>query len=163
MNLSVSRMVCVALMSSDNLEWERTQLWALTFKLIRKIIGGVDYKVPACKRTHTCTDESVPQLAQCFPLGVYTLLTTVSKQQYLLHIKKTIVTYQKMTLFMYFLRHFSLFLLGITKYCNVYFLLYGRVLTTDMFPSKVFFSVCFRVFETCQKLYWIKFRLFLPL
>ncbi|KAK7906948.1 hypothetical protein WMY93_015560 [Mugilogobius chulae] len=38
------RMVCVALISSDTLEWERTQLWALTFKLIRKIIGGVDYK-----------------------------------------------------------------------------------------------------------------------
>uniref|UniRef100_A0A671RGY3 Mediator of RNA polymerase II transcription subunit 23 n=1 Tax=Sinocyclocheilus anshuiensis TaxID=1608454 RepID=A0A671RGY3_9TELE len=38
------RMVCQALMSSDSLEWERTQLWALTFKLIRKIIGGVDYK-----------------------------------------------------------------------------------------------------------------------
>ncbi|KAG8011212.1 Mediator of RNA polymerase II transcription subunit 23 [Nibea albiflora] len=38
------RMVCVALISSDSLEWERTQLWALTFKLIRKIIGGVDYK-----------------------------------------------------------------------------------------------------------------------
>uniref|UniRef100_A0A3Q1H7L4 Mediator of RNA polymerase II transcription subunit 23 n=1 Tax=Acanthochromis polyacanthus TaxID=80966 RepID=A0A3Q1H7L4_9TELE len=38
------RMVCVALISSDNLEWERTQLWALTFKLIHKIIGGVDYK-----------------------------------------------------------------------------------------------------------------------
>lgn len=39
-------MVCQALISSDSLEWERTQLWALTFKLIRKIIGGVDYKVP---------------------------------------------------------------------------------------------------------------------
>ncbi|KAJ8008996.1 hypothetical protein DPEC_G00084220 [Dallia pectoralis] len=38
------RMVCQALISSDNLEWERTQLWALTFRLIRKIIGGVDYK-----------------------------------------------------------------------------------------------------------------------
>ncbi|MGH0155386.1 UNVERIFIED_CONTAM: hypothetical protein FKN15_066795 [Acipenser sinensis] len=38
------RMVCEALINSDNLEWERTQLWALTFRLIRKIIGGVDYK-----------------------------------------------------------------------------------------------------------------------
>ncbi|KAK0134208.1 Mediator of RNA polymerase II transcription subunit 23 [Merluccius polli] len=38
------RMVCEALISSDSLEWERSQLWALTFKLIRKIIGGVDYK-----------------------------------------------------------------------------------------------------------------------
>uniref|UniRef100_A0A4W6ERB3 Mediator of RNA polymerase II transcription subunit 23 n=2 Tax=Lates calcarifer TaxID=8187 RepID=A0A4W6ERB3_LATCA len=38
------RMVCVALISSESLEWERTQLWALTFRLIRKIIGGVDYK-----------------------------------------------------------------------------------------------------------------------
>lgn len=35
----------MALISSDSLEWERTQLWALTFRLIRKIIGGVDYKV----------------------------------------------------------------------------------------------------------------------
>ncbi|RXM33719.1 RB1-inducible coiled-coil protein 1 [Acipenser ruthenus] len=39
-----ARMVCEALINSDNLEWERTQLWALTFRLIRKIIGGVDYK-----------------------------------------------------------------------------------------------------------------------
>lgn len=38
-------MVCESLINSDTLEWERTQLWALTFKLIRKIIGGVDYKV----------------------------------------------------------------------------------------------------------------------
>ncbi|KAJ3607191.1 hypothetical protein NHX12_026704 [Muraenolepis orangiensis] len=38
------RMVCVALISSDSLEWERSQLWALTFKLIRKVVGGVDYK-----------------------------------------------------------------------------------------------------------------------
>lgn len=40
-----SRMVCESLINSDTLEWERTQLWALTFKLVRKIIGGVDYKV----------------------------------------------------------------------------------------------------------------------
>ncbi|XP_076872671.1 mediator of RNA polymerase II transcription subunit 23 isoform X1 [Brachyhypopomus gauderio] len=38
------RMVCQALIGSEALEWERTQLWALTFRLIRKIIGGVDYK-----------------------------------------------------------------------------------------------------------------------
>uniref|UniRef100_A0A8C5NER4 Mediator of RNA polymerase II transcription subunit 23 n=1 Tax=Gouania willdenowi TaxID=441366 RepID=A0A8C5NER4_GOUWI len=38
------RMVCGALLNSESLEWERTQLWALTFRLIRKIIGGVDYK-----------------------------------------------------------------------------------------------------------------------
>lgn len=38
-------MVCESLINSDTLEWERTQLWALTFKLVRKIIGGVDYKV----------------------------------------------------------------------------------------------------------------------
>ncbi|XP_036942158.1 mediator of RNA polymerase II transcription subunit 23 isoform X1 [Acanthopagrus latus] len=43
-SLLTPRMVCVALISSDSLEWERTQLWALTFRLIRKIIGGVDYK-----------------------------------------------------------------------------------------------------------------------
>ncbi|XP_068198883.1 mediator of RNA polymerase II transcription subunit 23 isoform X3 [Antennarius striatus] len=43
-SLLLPRMVCVALISSDSLEWERTQLWALTFNLIRKIIGGVDYK-----------------------------------------------------------------------------------------------------------------------
>lgn len=39
------RIVCGALIGSESLEWERTQLWALTFRLIRKIIGGVDYKV----------------------------------------------------------------------------------------------------------------------
>ena len=49
-------MVCVALISSDSLEWERTQLWALTFKLIRKIIGGVDYKV---SHQHTSTAQSL--------------------------------------------------------------------------------------------------------
>lgn len=163
MNLSVSRMVCVALMSSDNLEWERTQLWALTFKLIRKIIGGVDYKVPACKRTHTCTDECSSASSMLSSWGLHIINYSFQTAISVAYKKKTIVTNQKMTLFMYFLRHFSLFLLGITKYCNVYFLLYGRVLPTDMFPSKVFFSVCFRVFETCQKLYWIKFRLFLPL
>lgn len=37
-------MVCQALINSESLEWERTQLWALTFRLFRKIIGGVDYK-----------------------------------------------------------------------------------------------------------------------
>lgn len=42
---SSARMVCESLINSDTLEWERTQLWALTFKLVRKIIGGVDYKV----------------------------------------------------------------------------------------------------------------------
>ena len=49
-----SRMVCESLINSDTLEWERTQLWALTFKLVRKIIGGVDYKVffPNYKNTH---------------------------------------------------------------------------------------------------------------
>lgn len=45
MSLFTFRMVCVALISSDSLEWEKTQLWALLFKVIRKIIGGVDYKV----------------------------------------------------------------------------------------------------------------------
>lgn len=60
-NLRVFRMVCVALISSDSLEWERTQLWALTFKLIRKIIGGVDYKVSDTKlpaRRHIWIDSS---------------------------------------------------------------------------------------------------------
>uniref|UniRef100_A0A4W3IBS6 Mediator of RNA polymerase II transcription subunit 23 n=1 Tax=Callorhinchus milii TaxID=7868 RepID=A0A4W3IBS6_CALMI len=38
------RLVCETLINSESLEWERMQLWALTFKLIRKIIGGVDYK-----------------------------------------------------------------------------------------------------------------------
>ncbi|TSO15222.1 Mediator of RNA polymerase II transcription subunit 23 [Bagarius yarrelli] len=33
-----------ALIGSETLEWERTQLWCLTFRFIRKIIGGVDYK-----------------------------------------------------------------------------------------------------------------------
>lgn len=52
MSLFTFRMVCVALISSDSLEWEKTQLWALLFKLIRKIIGGVDYKV---SNPNTCT------------------------------------------------------------------------------------------------------------
>lgn len=39
------RMVCESLINTHTLEWERTQLWALTFKLVRNIIGGVDYKV----------------------------------------------------------------------------------------------------------------------
>ncbi|KAI1240951.1 hypothetical protein IHE44_0009403 [Lamprotornis superbus] len=43
-SVSSGLMVCESLINSDTLEWERTQLWALTFKLIRKIIGGVDYK-----------------------------------------------------------------------------------------------------------------------
>ncbi|KAM9316931.1 mediator of RNA polymerase II transcription subunit 23 isoform 5-T5 [Gastrophryne carolinensis] len=38
------KMVCEALVNSDALEWEKTQLWVLTFKLVLKIIGGVDYK-----------------------------------------------------------------------------------------------------------------------
>ncbi|XP_043923834.1 mediator of RNA polymerase II transcription subunit 23-like [Protopterus annectens] len=38
------KLVCESLVNSDSLEWERTQLWALTFRLVRKIIGGVDYK-----------------------------------------------------------------------------------------------------------------------
>lgn len=45
-----SRMVCESLLNSDNLEWERTQLWSLTYKLVQKIIGGVDYKVMALKK-----------------------------------------------------------------------------------------------------------------
>ncbi len=51
------RMVCQALVGSDSLEWERTQLWALTFKLIRKIIGGVDYKVK--NKLKACVCQSV--------------------------------------------------------------------------------------------------------
>ncbi|XP_048106556.1 mediator of RNA polymerase II transcription subunit 23 [Alosa alosa] len=43
-SLLTPRMVCQALINSESLEWERTQLWALTFRLFRKIIGGVDYK-----------------------------------------------------------------------------------------------------------------------
>lgn len=56
-------MVCAALISSDSLEWERTQLWALTFKLIRKIIGGVDYKV----LQHTAQDEYVHHMLYTLP------------------------------------------------------------------------------------------------
>ncbi|XP_013908380.1 PREDICTED: mediator of RNA polymerase II transcription subunit 23-like [Thamnophis sirtalis] len=44
------RMVCESLLNSDNLEWERTQLWSLTFKLVQKIIGGVDYKAAQVKQ-----------------------------------------------------------------------------------------------------------------
>lgn len=64
-SLFYCRMVCAALISSDSLEWERTQLWALTFKLIRKIIGGVDYKV--LQHKSTARAESVHySLATCF-------------------------------------------------------------------------------------------------
>lgn len=50
-------MVCEALVNSDALEWEKTQLWVLTFKLVLKIIGGVDYKV--CVRIPLIIDLSV--------------------------------------------------------------------------------------------------------
>uniref|UniRef100_A0A0E9PZ57 Uncharacterized protein n=1 Tax=Anguilla anguilla TaxID=7936 RepID=A0A0E9PZ57_ANGAN len=60
-------MVCEALISSDSVEWERRQLWALTFQLIRKIIGGVDYKVSQAVRLvrkigqpgHKCKRQAV--------------------------------------------------------------------------------------------------------
>lgn len=54
----VCRMVCQALINSEMLEWERTQLWALTFKLFRKIIGGVDYKVWRKLHLHRGTSDS---------------------------------------------------------------------------------------------------------
>ncbi|XP_061424919.1 LOW QUALITY PROTEIN: mediator of RNA polymerase II transcription subunit 23 [Lethenteron reissneri] len=38
------RLVCETLINSEHLEYEKAQLWSLTFKLVRKIIGGVDYK-----------------------------------------------------------------------------------------------------------------------
>jgi len=33
------------LLSSDKLSYQNSELWSLTLKLIRRIIGGVDYKV----------------------------------------------------------------------------------------------------------------------
>lgn len=38
------RLVCEFLINFDIFEWERIQFWVLIFKLVWKIIGGVDYK-----------------------------------------------------------------------------------------------------------------------
>ncbi len=38
-------MICEALLLSDKLTWKSSDLWCQTFALIRRIIGGVDYKV----------------------------------------------------------------------------------------------------------------------
>lgn len=61
------RIVCGALIGSESLEWERTQLWALTFKLIRKIIGGVDYKV-FLSEAHTSGIHCLTTLTFCISL-----------------------------------------------------------------------------------------------
>ena len=39
------RMICEALLLSDKLTWKLSEFWCQTFALIRRIIGGVDYKV----------------------------------------------------------------------------------------------------------------------
>ena len=39
-----ARQVCDALLSSEHLKPERSDFWLATFKLVRLIIGGVDYK-----------------------------------------------------------------------------------------------------------------------
>ena len=38
-------MICEALLLSDKLTWKLSEFWCQTFALIRRIIGGVDYKV----------------------------------------------------------------------------------------------------------------------
>uniref|UniRef100_UPI00358E3817 mediator of RNA polymerase II transcription subunit 23 isoform X2 n=1 Tax=Myxine glutinosa TaxID=7769 RepID=UPI00358E3817 len=38
------RLVCEHAIASDHLEHEKAQLWALTFKFVHRMIGGVDYK-----------------------------------------------------------------------------------------------------------------------
>ena len=62
----------MALISSDSLEWERTQLWALTFRLIRKIIGGVDYKV-RLSSTHSFGKRSMRLEPQCSDTGEHVI------------------------------------------------------------------------------------------
>ncbi|KAK2153020.1 hypothetical protein LSH36_310g00055 [Paralvinella palmiformis] len=42
-----ARAVCDALLNCDQLTYENSEKWCQTFKLVRRIIGGVDYKV--CK------------------------------------------------------------------------------------------------------------------
>jgi len=44
-NLSAGRLICEALLSSDKLSHQNSELWCLTLKLVRRIVGGVDYKV----------------------------------------------------------------------------------------------------------------------
>ena len=39
-----ARQVCDALLNSEHLKPERGEFWIATFRLIRNIIGGVDYK-----------------------------------------------------------------------------------------------------------------------
>ena len=41
-------MICDAVLTSDSLSWKSGDLWCRSFKLIRKIVGGVDYKVFSC-------------------------------------------------------------------------------------------------------------------
>ena len=38
-------MICEALLLSDKLTWKSEDFWGHTFALIRRVIGGVDYKV----------------------------------------------------------------------------------------------------------------------
>jgi len=44
-NQRVCRLICEALLSSDKLSYQNTELWCMTLALVRRIIGGVDYKV----------------------------------------------------------------------------------------------------------------------
>ena len=39
-----ARQVCDALLNSEHLKPERSEFWIATFRLIRNVIGGVDYK-----------------------------------------------------------------------------------------------------------------------
>ena len=38
------RMLCDALLSSDQLQYDNPHFWTAAFTLVRRIIGGVDYK-----------------------------------------------------------------------------------------------------------------------
>lgn len=40
-----SRLVCDGLLNCEKLDYHKVGQWQQTFQLIRKIIGGVDYKV----------------------------------------------------------------------------------------------------------------------
>ena len=45
MSVSLYRSICDVLLANENLDVYHPLHWNATFKTIRKIIGGVDYKV----------------------------------------------------------------------------------------------------------------------
>ena len=43
--IAFSRVVCECLLLTEGLSWKKEELWCQTMHLVRRIIGGVDYKV----------------------------------------------------------------------------------------------------------------------